>query len=196
MFNTVQDIKKYAKNKNILLLNDDVIDYIKRRIKLFGLNKILEIDEPLAYSIVNFASDNDDVKITDFELTRDNFMDNIKIIKDFNLADNVTVFFTDLNSISFNSKYNLILVNMINKNHLKLFDKLKDLLEENGFIIVTNGNYYNKLKKLKKENDSKELDEYLVNIEKIIKYFDESDEYLVEFIDASDGLIVAQKIIK
>ena len=196
MFNTIQDIKKYAKNKNILLLNDDVIDYIKRRIKLFGLNKILEIDEPLAYSIVNFASDNDDVKITDFELTRDNFMDNIKIIKDFNLADNVTVFFTDLNSISFNSKYNLILVNMINKNHLKLFDKLKDLLEENGFIIVTNVNYYNKLKKLKKENDSKELDEYLVNIEKIIKYFDESDEFLVDFIDASDGLIVAQKIIK
>ena len=196
MFNTIQDINKYAKNKNISLLNDDVIDYIRRRIKLFGLNKVLEIDEPLAYSIVNFASDNDDVKITDFELTRDNFMDNIKIIKDFNLADNVTVFFTDLNSISFNGKYNLILVNMINKNHLRLFDKLKDLLEENGFIIITNVNYYNKLKKLKKENDSKELDEYLINIEKIIKYFDESDEFLVDFIDASDGLIVAQKIIK
>lgn len=196
MFNTIQDINKYAKNKNISLLNDDVIDYIRRRIKLFGLNKILEIDEPLAYSIVNFASDNDDVKITDFELTRDNFMDNIKIIKDFNLSDNVTVFFTDLNSISFNGKYNLILVNMINKNHLRLFDKLKDLLEENGFIIITNVNYYNKLKKLKKENDSKELDEYLINIEKIIKYFDESDEFLVDFIDASDGLIVAQKIIK
>ena len=196
MFDTIQDIEKYAKSKNILLLDETAIDYIKRRIKLFGLNKILEIDDSLAYSIVNFAIDNEDVNITDFELTRNNFIDNIKIIKDFNLSNNVTVFFTDINSISFNSKYNLVLIDLINKNHLKLFNKLKDLLEDNGFIILTKVNYYNKLKKLKKENDSKELNEYLTNIENIIKFFDKSKDFLVEFIETSDGMIVAQKVVK
>ncbi len=196
MFNTIEDIEKYAKNKNILLLNSEIIDYIKRRIKLFNLNKILEIESPLAYSIINFADANENIKITDFEFKRNNFIDNIKMIKEFNIDEKVTVFFTNVNDITFNNKYNLINLNIINKDHLQLFDKLKEQLENNGFITISNIDYYKKLKKLSKNNDSKQAKDYLTSIEKVLEYFDTNDDFLVEYIDLADGLLVAQKVVK
>ena len=196
MFNTIEDIEKYAKNKNILLLNSEIIDYIKRRIKLFNLNKILEIESPLAYSIINFADANENIKITDFEFKRNNFIDNIKMIKEFNIDEKVTVFFTNVNDITFNNKYNLINLNIINKDHLQLFDKLKEQLENNGFITISNIGYYKKLKRLSKNNDSKQAKDYLTSIEKVLEYFDTNDDFLVEYIDLADGLLVAQKVVK
>jgi predicted O-methyltransferase YrrM len=196
MFNTIEDIEKYAKNKNILLLNSEIIDYIKRRIKLFNLNKILEIESPLAYSIINFADANENIKITDFEFKRNNFIDNIKMIKEFNIDEKVTVFFTNVNDITFNNKYNLINLNIINKDHLQLFDKLKEQLENNGFITISNIDYYKKLKRLSKNNDSKQAKDYLTSIEKVLEYFDTNDDFLVEYIDLADGLLVAQKVVK
>ena len=118
------------------------------------------------------------------------------MIKEFNIDEKVTVFFTNVNDITFNNKYNLINLNIINKDHLQLFDKLKEQLENNGFITISNIDYYKKLKKLSKNNDSKQAKDYLTSIEKVLEYFDTNDDFLVEYIDLADGLLVAQKVVK
>lgn len=192
---TLNELKKKALDDNIPIMEDDSIEYIARRTKLFELNKILEIGSAVGYSAIALATYNDKVHITTIEKDSARFLVATKNIKEFNLNNRIELIFNDALEVNVVDKYNLIIIDAAKGKNEEFFNKFKENLLPGGFIIIDNIKFHGLVGK-SDEIESKDLRSLVKKIENFIEFLSTEEvinEFYVEILDIGDGLAICQK---
>ena len=191
---TIHELRKSAIDNNIPIMQDDAIEYIKRRIKLFNLNKILEIGTAVGYSAVQMASVSDKVHVTTIEKDAERFMMATKNIKALEMNEQIDLIFNDALKLDIVEKYNLIVIDAAKTQNTHFFEKYKKNLLNHGFIIVDNVNFHGLVGK-SQTIQNKNLRQLVSKIEDFLEYLKtQENEFYIDIIDDGDGLAVCQKL--
>ena len=138
----ILDIKKYAKENSIPIMQDEGIEFICEYIKNNNVKKILEIGSAIGYSAIKFASVNNDVYVKTIERDNVRYEEAVKNINSMNLNDRIEIINADALNIELLDKYDLIFIDAAKSQYIKFFNKFKNNLNIDGVIISDNLSFH------------------------------------------------------
>jgi predicted O-methyltransferase YrrM len=185
-------LKEYAKENNVPIIQDEALDVILAIIKLNDIRNILEIGTAIGYSAINMASVNKNIKVTTLE--RDPKMVCIakENIKKYGLDKQIEVIEIDALEYHTNKEYDLIFIDGAKAQYIKFFEKYKNNLKKNGFIISDNLFFHNYI--FKEKIESKNIRQLVSKIKVYNEYLKESNEFITHFLSVGDGIAISKKI--
>lgn len=189
---SISDIKKYALEKNVPIMMDDGIEFLKDYISKNNVKKILEIGTAIGYSSICMASVCDDVYITTIERDEKMYKKAIENVNDFNLNDRIKLVFGDALYTSSSDKYDLIFIDGAKAQSIKFFERYEGNLNDNGCIITDNLNFHG----LTDDVDnikSKNLRALVKKINNYKDYLKNNEKYVTKFYNIGDGISVSKK---
>jgi len=187
------NIKEYAINNNVPIIEDDSLEYIIKYIKDKNYLSILEIGTAIGYSSINFALSNDNIHITTVEKDINMYNLALKNIKDNNLDNRIKVINGDALDVELENKYDLIFIDAAKAQYTKFFNKYSSNLNKNGTIITDNLNFHGLVDDYKNIT-SKDLRELVGKIIRYIDFLKDNKEYDTKFIDIGDGISLSKKV--
>lgn len=186
----ILDIKKYAKEHNVPIMQDEGIDFICNYIKEHNIKRVLEIGSAIGYSAIRFASVKDDVFVTTIERDIDRYNEAVKNIRDNNLRDRITIYNADALNIEINGLYDLIFIDAAKSQYIKFFDKYKANLALNGVIISDNLSFHGIVDNPSLTNN-RNTRQLVGKIKNYITFLENNDEFNTTFYKLGDGISVS-----
>ena len=187
----IEEIRQFGVQNDVPIMSVETIDTINKLINENNIHSILEIGTAIAYSTINFASNENIERITSIE--RDDVREKIAIenVQKSGLK-NITLIHDDALNTEINEKFDLVIIDAAKSQNTKFFNKYKNNLTENGLIIIDNLEFHGYVGK-SKEIKSKNLRQMVRKIEKFLEFLDTQEEYNVEYIEVGDRLGVCKK---
>lgn len=187
----IEEIRQFGVQNDVPIMSVETIDTINKLINENNIHSILEIGTAIAYSTINFASNENIERITSIE--RDDVREKIAIenVKKSCLK-NITLIHDDALNTEINEKFDLVIIDAAKSQNTKFFNKYKNNLTENGLIIIDNLEFHGYVGK-SKEIKSKNLRQMVRKIEKFLEFLETQEEYNVEYIEVGDRLGVCKK---
>lgn len=187
----IEEIRQFGVQNDVPIMSAETIDTINKIINENEIHSILEIGTAIAYSTINFASNENIERITSIE--RDDVREKIAIenVKKSCLK-NITLIHDDALNTEINEKFDLVIIDAAKSQNTKFFNKYKNNLTENGLIIIDNLEFHGYVGK-SKEIKSKNLRQMVRKIEKFLEFLETQEEYNVEYIEVGDRLGVCKK---
>ena len=187
----IEEIRQFGVQNDVPIMSVETIDTINKLINENNIHSILEIGTAIAYSTINFASNENIERITSIE--RDDIREKIAIenVEKSGLK-NITLIHDDALNTEINEKFDLVIIDAAKSQNTKFFNKYKNNLTENGLIIIDNLEFHGYVGK-SKEIKSKNLRQMVRKIEKFLEFLDTQEEYNVEYIEVGDRLGVCKK---
>lgn len=190
---SINEIKEYAKNNNVPIIEDDSLEYIINYIKENNCQSILEIGTAIGYSSISMALSNYNINVTTIE--KDINMYNLAVsnVNNMNLNNRIKIILGDALELEITDKYDLIFIDAAKSQYIKFFNKYSNNLNDNGTIITDNLKFHGQVDNYKNIT-SKDLRELVGKIIKYIDFLKENKEFNTEFIDIGDGISVSKKV--
>ena len=187
----IEEIRQFGVQNDVPIMSVETIDTINKIINENEIHSILEIGTAIAYSTINFASNENIERITSIE--RDDVREKIAIenVQKSGLK-NITLIHDDALNTEINEKFDLVIIDAAKSQNTKFFNKYKNNLTENGLIIIDNLEFHGYVGK-SKEIKSKNLRQMVRKIEKFLEFLETQEEYNVEYIEVGDRLGVCKK---
>lgn len=186
-------MEKYAKEKNVPIIEKESIKFIMKFIKLNNIKTILEIGTAIGYSGILMTSSAPDVQLTTIERDEKRYMEAIKNVKKCGLERQIEVVFQDALEVSLGERsYDMIFIDAAKGQYTKFFEKFSHYLKPNGVIITDNIHFHGLVGNRTKEM-SKNLNSLVGKIEDYIEYLKTNKEFITKFYDIGDGLSVSYK---
>ncbi|MDD2181387.1 MAG: O-methyltransferase [Bacilli bacterium] len=185
-------LKEYAINNNIPIMEEEGIVFLTTFIKDNQVKNILEIGSAIGYSAINMALVDKDIIITTVERDTDRYLQAVKNIKKFNLKDRIKIIEADALDIVLEDKYDLIFIDAAKSQYIKFFEKFKNNLNDNGFIVTDNLKFHgltNNVDIIKSRN----LRALVRKINNYVVFLKNNQEFITEFIDIGDGISISQR---
>ena len=192
--NEIKEIKRYAEENNVPIMQDEGIKFLMDFIIKNNINSVLEIGSAIGYSAIMMATSNPKLKITTVERDQERYMEALKNIKLFNLEDRITLIFSDAFDIDINDKFDMVFIDAAKGQNIKFFDKFELNLNPGGYIITDNMNFHGLVDKDPSEIESRNLRQLLRKIREYRDYLNTKENYEIEFLELGDGIAVARKI--
>lgn len=189
----IREMKKYALDNKVPIMQDDGIDFLTTFIVKNQINSVLEIGTAIGYSAIMMALANPNLKITTIERDRDRYLEAVKNIKKFDLEDRITLIFSDALEINIEGKFEMIFIDAAKGQNINFFEKYDTNLKDNGFIITDNMNFHGLVDKVDAEIESRNLRALVRKIRDYRTYLLNNQNYNVEFFNIGDGIAVASK---
>lgn len=187
----LSEIKKYAIEKEVPIMQDEASDIIIKNIKENGLINILELGTAIAYTTIKLASINENIKITSIERDDERYKVAKKNVEKSNLT-NINLIHDDIYNTSFEEMFDLIIIDAAKAQNKNFFEKFKNNLSDKGLIIIDNLLFHGLVGK-SSEIKSKNLKALVRKIENFITFLKENKEFNIEFIEVGDGIAICQK---
>ncbi|MBQ4263767.1 MAG: methyltransferase domain-containing protein [Bacilli bacterium] len=187
----LSEIKKYAIEKEVPIMQDEASDIIIKNIKENGLINILELGTAIAYTTIKLASINENIKITSIERDDERYNVAKKNVEKSNLT-NINLIHDDIYNTSFEEMFDLIIIDAAKAQNKNFFEKFKNNLSDKGLIIIDNLSFHGLVGK-SSEIKSKNLKALVRKIENFITFLKENKEFNIEFIEVGDGIAICQK---
>ena len=188
----IKEMEEYATNYNVPIMMRDSINYINDRIISLKLYNILELGTAIAYSTINFATANENVKITSIERDENRYNKAVSNILECELNNKIRLVLGDALEVDLTDTYDLIIIDASKGKNIMFFEKYKNNLNDNGLIIIDNIKFHGLVGK-SSEIKSKNLRRLVSKMEEFIEFLKLQEDYHVEFVDVGDGLAVCQK---
>jgi predicted O-methyltransferase YrrM len=185
-------LEEYAINNKIPIMEKEGIDFLTNFIKDNNIKSILEIGSAIGYSAIKMASINDDINITTIERDHTRYLEAIKNIKNFQLENQIKVINADALETTINDKYDLIFIDAAKGQYINFFEKFKQCLKDNGFIITDNLNFHgltNNIDHIK----SKNLKSLVKKINNYVDFLNNNEEFKTDIINVGDGISISKK---
>lgn len=192
----IKEIKKYAENNKIPIMQEKGIDFLTTFIVKKQINSVLEIGSAIGYSAIMMALSNPKLKITTIERDQERYLEAIKNIKKFDLEDRITLVFNDALETTIEGEFDLIFIDAAKGQNINFFERYEKNLAKNGYIITDNMNFHGLVDKSEEEIESKNLRALVRKIKEYRVYLQEKSNYNVEFLNIGDGIAVCEKIDK
>lgn len=183
------DMEIYAKENFVPIIRKDNIEYLEELIKKNNIKTILELGSAIGYSAIRMALVNKDVKIITIERDLNMYTQAIKNIKEMNLENQITVIFDDIFNVEIKDKFDLIFIDAAKAQYIKFFNKFKDNLNDDGFIISDNLELLD-LQKLTQSKRSKRL---ISKMNEYKAFLNSLEEYETEYLLIGDGFAISKK---
>ena len=187
----LSEIKKYAIEKEVPIMQDEASDIIIKNIKENELINILELGTAIAYTTIKLASINENIKITSIERDDERYKVAKKNVEKSNLT-NINLIHDDIYNTSFEEMFDLIIIDAAKAQNKNFFEKFKNNLSDKGLIIIDNLSFHGLVGK-SSEIKSKNLKALVRKIENFITFLKENKEFNIEFIEVGDGIAICQK---
>lgn len=189
---TLEEMEKYAKEKNVPIMEKEGIEFLTKYIKDNNIKSILEIGAAIGYSAIKMASVSDDIKVTTIE--RDSFRYNeaVKNIEYNNLNDRINIILGDALEVNIEGSYDLIFIDAAKAQSIKFFEKYSPLLKDNGTIITDNINFHG-LTFSDNPAPTRNLRQLTRKIKAYLEFLENNKEYDSKYINIGDGVIVSKK---
>lgn len=189
----IRELKKYAKDNNVPIMQDDGIDYLTTFIIKKQINSVLEIGTAIGYSAIMMALANPNLKITTIERDQDRYLEAVKNIKKFNLEDRITLIFSDALEVEIDDSFDLVFIDAAKGQNIKFFEKYERNLNDNGYIITDNMDFHGLVDKSDIEIESRNLRSLVRKIREYRIYLSTRYDYDVEILSIGDGIAIASK---
>ena len=186
-----KEIEKYAKIRNIPIMQKSGINFLTKYINENNVKNILEIGTAIGYSAIKMATCNDKVKVTTIERDNERYMTALKNIKDFNLEKRITLISGDALDINLTDKYDLIFIDAAKSQYIKFFEKFKHNLNDTGVIVTDNLSFHGLVKD--STNCSRNTKQLVKKIQNYIDFLKNNEEFDTEFISIGDGISITRK---
>ena len=188
----ILDIKEYAKENNVPIMQDAGIDFMCEYIKDNNIKSILEIGSAIGYSAIRFASLNDDITVTTIERDIDRYNEAVKNINNENLDNRITIYNEDALEFTTSDKFDLIFIDAAKSQYIKFFEKYKINLNDNGVIVSDNLSFHGFVEhpELTNNRNTRQL---VGKIRKYINFLKENEEFNTTFYDVGDGVSISKK---
>lgn len=190
----IQEMEKYAKDKNVPIIEKDSITFLMKYIKLNNVKNILEIGSAIGYSAILMASVGEDVKVTTIEKDENRYMECLKNVKKCGMDKKINVVYQDALEVNLSEQmsYDLIFIDAAKGQYTKFFEKFKYFLSPGGIIVTDNLKFHGYVGS-NKPIESKNLRGIVTKIEKYIDFLKNNEEFETKFYDVGDGLSVSVK---
>ncbi len=193
MKETIIEMEKYAKEKNVPIIEKESIKFIMKFIKLNNIQTILEIGTAIGYSGILMTSAAPDVQLTTIERDEKRYMEAIKNVKKCGLEHQIEVVFQDALEVSLGERsFDMIFIDAAKGQYTKFFEKFSHYLKPNG-VIITDNIHFHGLVGNRTKDMSKNLNSLVSKIEDYIEYLKTNKEFTTKFYDIGDGLSVSYK---
>lgn len=189
----IREIKKYAIDNKVPIMQDDGIDFLTTFIVKNQINSVLEIGSAIGYSAIMMALANPNLKITTIERDRDRYLEAVKNIKKANLEDRITLVFNDALEVNIDGNFDMIFIDAAKGQNIKFFEKFESKLNKEGYIITDNMNFHGLVDKVDVEIPSRNLRALVRKIRDYRTFLQNNQNYQVEFLNMGDGIAVAKK---
>ena len=191
--NDIKEIKQYAKENNIPIMQDEGIDFLTNFIVKKQIKNILEIGTAIGYSAILMAQATNDVVVTTIERDESRYMEALKNIKKMNLEDRITLIFNDALNVKLDEKYDLIFIDAAKGKNKDFFLNFEKNLDDNGYIITDNMYFHGYVDMNEEDIPSKNI-RGIVNKIKDYTYFLENHMlYKTTIYNVGDGIAVTER---
>lgn len=187
----IEEIRKYGVDNNVPIMSVESIDTINSIIKENNITSILEIGTAIAYSTINFASNDCVNHVTSIERDIERYNIAVSNVEKSGLT-NIELLNEDALETIITRKYDLIIIDAAKSQNMKFFNKYKENLSENGIIIIDNLDFHGYVGK-SSEIKSRNLRQMVRKIEKFLDFLDNNQEYSVKYIEVGDRLGVCKR---
>ena len=186
------DMKKFAMQNEIPIIQDEGSDFIVDFIKKNDVKSVLEIGTAIGYSSVRFAKISPKIKLTTIEIDEERFEKAKKNVEESGLSSQITLIFGDALLCDLTEKFDLIFIDAAKAQYQKFFEKFKENLDTNGVIICDNLSFHGMVEDLTLTHNysTKKL---VKKIRKFIEFLKTNDEFETEFFKKGDGISVSKK---
>lgn len=193
VYSDIREIKKYALDNKVPIMQDDGIDFLTSFVVKNQINSILEIGTAIGYSAIMMALSNPNLKITTIERDKDRYLEAVRNIKKMDLEDRITLIFSDALEVNIEGMFDMVFIDAAKGQNIKFFEKYESNLKENGFIITDNMNFHGLVDKVDAEIESRNLRALVRKIRDYRTFLLNNQNYKVEFFNIGDGIAVAAK---
>lgn len=198
MVTTIQDevreIKKYAIDENVPIMQDDGISFLTTFIIKNKIQTVLEIGTAIGYSAIMMALANPNLKVVSIERDEKRYLEAVKNIKKLQLEDRITLIFKDALDVKLDDKFDLIFIDAAKSQSIHFFEQFEKNLNDNGYIITDNLNFHGFVNKKEEEIKSRNLRALVRKIKDYKVYLQENKRYNTEFFEIGDGISLSKKI--
>ena len=189
----LKEIKTYAKENRVPIMEDDGIKYLTSFIFKHNIKSILEIGSAIGYSAIVMANVDPDIHITTIERDQDRYMLALKNIKIFELEDRITLIFGDALETKIDGEFDLVFIDAAKAQNMNFFNKFSNNLVKNGYIITDNMKFHGLVDKDETEIESRDLRQLVRKIKEYKVFLEESNDYYTDFVDVGDGLAISTR---
>ena len=190
----ISNIKKYAEEHNVPIIQDGGLNVIKDIISTHNVEKMIEIGTAIGYSAICLSQCESIKKIVTIE--RDPKMYELAIanIKALNKEHIIEQHFGDALEIDLNflsKEYDLLFIDGAKAQSRKFFERYLPFLKDDGVIVVDNINFHG----INKEtpNISRNVRQLVTKIERFVEWLKNNEEFETVFLEEGDGLAISKK---
>lgn len=188
----ILNIKEYAKEHNVPIMQDEGIEFICNYIKENKVKRVLEIGSAIGYSAICMASVDDDISVTTIERDVDRYNEAVINIKNCNLDSRITIYNADALDIEITGEYDLIFIDAAKSQYIKFFEKYKHNLSSNGVIISDNLSFHGIVDNPKLTNN-RNTRQLVGKIKRYVEFLKNNEEFDTVFYPLGDGVSVSKK---
>lgn len=188
----IKEMEKYAEEKNIPIMQKRGMNFLCKFIEKNNIKKILEIGTAIGYSTINMALIDEDINVVSIERDQERYIEAIKNIKKCNLEKRITLILGDALNIELKDKYDLIFIDAAKGQYINFFNKYKDNLVDDGFIVTDNIDFHGYVENLD-DIKNRNLRQLVTKLKKYIDFLKTNEEYDTKFYKVGDGIAITYK---
>lgn len=186
-------LKNNSLDDDIPIMQDEGLNFLIELIKNKKIKKILEIGTAVGYSAIKMATVSSDIQITTIERDKARYDCARKNIKDFNLNSRINPIFADATELTIDDKYDLIFIDAAKGKNTLFFEKFKNNLNPDGYIVTDNLKFHGCVEKPLEEIESRNVRGLVKKIRNYIEFLKNNKEFETEFFDVGDGISVSRR---
>lgn len=188
----IKEMEKYAEENSVPIMQKRSMTFLCKFIEKNNIKKILEIGTAIGYSAINMALVDDDIEVVSIERDQDKYIEAINNIKKCNLDKRVSLILGDALELDLQDKYDMIFIDAAKGQYLNFFNKYKDNLVDDGFIVSDNIEFHGHVENYDKI-ENRNLRQLVGKLIKYIDFLKNNDEYETKFYKVGDGLAITYK---
>ncbi len=188
----IEYMRKYAKENNVPIIQDEGLAFLKAIVKLYKPKKILEIGCAIGYS-ASMMSLYSGASVTTIERDPKMYEEASKNVKALGLEDKINIIFKDALLIEEElekQEFDMIFIDAAKGQYIKFFEKFSPYLKSEG-IIVTDNMLFHGL--LDQEIQNRNLRQLVNKLKKYHAFLLENEEYDTSIYDLGDGMALSIK---
>lgn len=193
MEENLKELKEYASENNIPIMQDEGIKYLTNYIKQNNIKKVLEIGTAIGYSAIMMCLANEETSVVSIERDEKRYLEAIKNIKKFKLEDRIHLIFNDALEVKLNDKYDLIFIDAAKAQNRKFFEKFASNLIEHGTIITDNMNFHGLVFEKEEKIESRNLRQLVRKVKEYRTFLENNPNYNTEILNIGDGIAISIK---
>ena len=192
-YQLVAEIKKYALENGVPIIQDEGIDYLINYIKDNNIEHILEVGTAIGYSSIMMALSNPKIIITTIERNHDSYLQAVKNIKMMKLENQITPIFKDALEVELDCKFDLIFLDAAKAQNIKFFEKFEYNLKPKGTIITDNIYFHGLVEQDIESIESRNVRGLVRKLKNYIEFLENNQNYKTEILKIGDGLSISRK---